>query len=292
MPLPLPAPLTDGVLHAVTAAAAPSESFGLTGLSAWVADTMAALGWAGVGMMTFLETLLPVIPSEVVLPLAGFLAYQGSINLVAAFVAATVGTALGAQALYEIARAVGLERSMWLLAHVPFVDRDDADAAQRWFVRHGRGAVFFGRLIPGVRSLISLPAGASGMHRGQFAAYTLAGSTIWNLLLIGAGYGLGSQWQKIEGYTTYLNDVVYGAIVLVGLWLVVRSLRRTRARRAGTLGPPPPARPADAGPRTETGTEARAEEAGTEAAAREARAGGPGARGRHVAAGERGTTTG
>lgn len=247
MPPLLPPTLVDGALHAVVtltaAASAPSESFGLTGLSGWVADTMASLGWAGVGVMTFLETLIPVIPSEVVLPLAGFLSYNGSINLVAAFVAATVGTALGAQALYEIARLIGLDRSMWLLAHVPFVSADDADAAQRWFVRHGRGAVFFGRLIPGVRSLISLPAGASGMHRGQFAAFTLAGSTIWNLLLIGAGYGLGSQWQKIEGYTKYLNYVVYAAIVLFGLFLVVRSVRRTRAERAATR------RPDGAGPR-------------------------------------------
>ncbi len=233
-------------MAAVLAAAAPSETFDLTGLSGWVADTMAALGWPGVFVMTFLETVIPVIPSEVVLPLAGFLSYAGSMNLVAAFVAATAGTVLGAQLLYEIARLIGLERSMWVLAHLPFVNRDDADAAQRWFVRHGRAAVFFGRLIPGVRSAISLPAGASGMHRGQFLLYTLAGSTIWNVLLIGLGFGLGSQWQLVEGYTQYLNYVVYAAIIIGLAWLITRSVRRSRAERAAASEPPPPVRPAPA----------------------------------------------
>lgn len=230
----------------LTAAADPSDTFGLTGLSGWVADAMAALGWAGVMIMTFLETVIPVIPSEVVLPLAGFLSYAGSMNLVAAFVAAMVGTVVGAQVLYEIARVIGLERSMWLLAHLPFVNRDDADAAQRWFVRHGRAAVFFGRLIPGVRSAISLPAGASGMHRGQFLLYTVAGSAIWNVLLIGLGYGLGSQWQRVEGYTQYLNYLVYAAIIIGLTWLIVRSVRRTRRERAAAAAPAPPVRPAPA----------------------------------------------
>jgi len=214
---------------AVAAAAPPSEEFGLTGLSAWVADTMAALGAPGVGAMTFLETVFPPIPSEVVLPLAGFLSYQGSINVVAAFLAATLGSVLGAVLLYEVARRIGVDRSARLLAMMPLVDRSDAEHAQAWFYRHGRGAVFFGRLMPGVRSLISLPAGASGMHRGQFLLYTALGSALWNVLLVGAGYGLGSQWTRVEGYTGYLNYVVYAAIVAGLAWLVVRRVRKHRA---------------------------------------------------------------
>ncbi len=236
---PAPMLLTSGPLVAVLSAAAqPSETFGLTGLSGWVADAMAALGWPGVMLMTFLETIIPVIPSEVVLPLAGFLSFSGAMNLVAAFLAAMVGTVVGAQLLYEIARLVGLDRSMWLLAHVPFVNEDDADAAQRWFVKHGRGAVFFGRLIPGVRSAISLPAGAAGMPRGTFLLYTAAGSAIWNVLLVGLGYGLGSQWQRVEGYSQYLNYAVYAAIVAFVVWLVVRSVRRTHRERRTAAGAP------------------------------------------------------
>jgi membrane protein DedA with SNARE-associated domain len=211
--------------------AAPSEEFGLTGLSAWVADTMAALGALGVGAMTFLETIFPPIPSEVVLPLAGLLSSQGSIDLVAAFVAATVGSLLGGQLLYEVARRIGVDRSVRLLALMPLVDRDDADAAQAWFYRHGRGAVFFGRLMPGVRSLISLPAGASGMPRGQFVLYTLLGSALWNALLIGAGFQLGEQWERVEGYTGYLNYVVYAAIGGALAWLVARRVLKHRAGR-------------------------------------------------------------
>ena len=211
------------------ATAPPSEDFGLTGLVGWVADTMAALGAPGVGAMTFLETVFPPIPSEVVLPLAGFLSFQGSINLIAAFLAATAGSVVGAQLLYEVARRIGVDRSIRLLAVMPLVDRDDAQQAQQWFVRHGRGAVFFGRLVPGVRSLISLPAGASGMHRGQFATYTLLGSAVWNALLIGAGFALGLQWERVEGYTTYVQYAVYAAVLIAIALLVVRRVRKHRA---------------------------------------------------------------
>ena len=226
----VPAGASAGALVAVSATTGrPSDDFGLDGLSGWVADTMAALGAPGVGAMTFLETVFPPIPSEVVLPLAGFLSYQGSINLVAAFVAATLGSVLGAVLLFEVAHRIGVDRSVRILAAMPLVDRSDADAAQRWFYRHGRGAVFFGRLMPGVRSLISLPAGASGMPRGQFLLYTTLGSALWNALLIGAGFGLGAQWERVEGYTGYLNYVVYGAIGLALLLLVVRRVRKHRA---------------------------------------------------------------
>ncbi len=222
-------PLDVAVEPPATAVAPPSEDFGLTGLAGWVADSMAALGAPGVGAMTFLETVFPPIPSEVVLPLAGFLSYQGSIDLVAAFTAATLGSLLGAQLLYEVARRIGVDRSIRLLAVMPLVDRDDAQQAQEWFVRHGRGAVFFGRLMPGVRSLISLPAGASGMHRGQFAVYTALGSAVWNALLIGGGYALGKQWTRVEGYTAYVKYAVYAAIAVALVLLVVRRVRKHRA---------------------------------------------------------------
>ena len=210
---------------------------GLTGLSGWVADVMAALGAPGVGLMTLLESVFPPIPSEVVLPLAGFLAQQGRMGLGAVLVASTLGSVLGAVLLYEVARRIGQRRAVALLARMPLVDAEDADAATAWFLRHGRVAVFFGRLVPGVRSLISLPAGAAQMPRGTFLLFTTAGTVVWNALLVGAGYALGTQWESVQQYSGLLDKVVIAAVVAVVLWLVVR---RVRKRSAARRGPTPP----------------------------------------------------
>lgn len=200
----------------------------LTGLSGWVADVMVALGAAGVGLLTALETIFPPIPSEVVLPLAGYLAERGRMGLLAVVVSATVGGLVGAVALYEVSRRLGQERAAGLVARIPLVDREDVDRAIGWFARHGGASVFFGRLIPGVRSLISLPAGAARMPLGRFIAFTTAGTLVWNVLLIGAGYLLGSQWQQAEQYSSYLNYALYAAMIGVVGWLVVRRARKVR----------------------------------------------------------------
>lgn len=216
------------MITVLASATSTGSSQGLTGLSGWVADVMDALGWPGVLLLTLLETVFPPIPSEVVLPLGGFLAQGGRMSLPAVFLAATAGGVLGAVLLYEVARRIGQVRAVRLLARLPLVDADDADAANRWFRRHGRSAVFLGRLIPGVRSLISLPAGAAEMPRGQFLLYTTAGTALWNALLIGAGYGLGSQWDRVSGYAGVLDKVVVGAVVVAVVLLVVRRVRKGR----------------------------------------------------------------
>jgi len=221
------------VILAAVRAATGEGSTGLTGLSGWVADVMAALGAPGVGLMTLLESVFPPIPSEVVLPLAGFLAEQGRMGLAAVLVTSTLGSVLGAVLLYGVARRIGQRRSVALLARMPLVDAEDADAATAWFVRHGRAAVFFGRLVPGVRSLISLPAGAARMPLGTFLLYTTAGTVVWNALLVGAGYALGTQWESVQAYSGLLDRVVIAAVVAVVAWLVVRRVRKRRSARRG-----------------------------------------------------------
>lgn len=198
----------------------------LTGLAGWVADVISALGPWGVGLLTLLETVFPPVPSEVVLPLAGFLAERGRMSLVAAVVAATTGGVLGAVMLYEFARRVGEDRAAAMVARIPLIDRDDVDRAIGWFAGHGAASVFFGRLIPGVRSLISLPAGAASMPLGRFVAFTTAGALVWNVLLIGAGFLLGSRWQEAEQYSSWINYAVYAALAAFLAWLVVRRVRR------------------------------------------------------------------
>ena len=180
------------------------------------------------------DDLFPPIPSEVILPFAGYLAEQGRLNLVGVIVAATIGGLLGALVLYGFAALVGQERASALVAMIPLVDREDVDDASAWFARHGRPAIFFGRLIPGVRSLISLPAGAQRMPLKQFILYSAAGTLIWNILLIGGGWLLGTQWDKVSDYAHWLDRALIAAIVGVVVWLAVRRYRKIRAARTAT----------------------------------------------------------
>lgn len=214
-----------------TAGDATSAAGGLGGLVGAAAQVIENLGEWGVGAFTLAETVVPPIPSEVILPLAGYLAKQGSLNLGLIFLTSTLGAYLGALFLYWLGARLGLERSIRGLSKLPLVDREDFEHAAGWFRRHGRSSIFFGRLLPGVRSLISLPAGASSMPLGTFTIFTLAGSALWNGALIGLGYLLGTQYHLIEGYSKYLNYAVYAAIAIAVVFLVVRRVRRAKVNR-------------------------------------------------------------
>ncbi len=202
----------------------------LPGLLGWAERVITALGEWGVGLLVLLETVFPPLPSEVILPLAGFLTSQGAISLPLVVLSATLGAWLGALLLYGLGRRLGLDRSIVVLAKLPLVDRDDFERASAWFERHGRASIFFGRLIPGVRSLISLPAGAAHMPLATFTLFTLAGSGLWNTLLIGAGAALGGQYATVERYADLLNYLVYAALALLLAWLVVRRCGRGSRR--------------------------------------------------------------
>jgi len=167
----------------------------------------------------------------VVLPLGGFLTRQGDLSLPLVLLAATLGSVLGAVSLYGLGAWLGRERATAVLSRVPLVDREDVEHASAWFDRHGRAAVFFGRLIPGVRSLISLPAGANRMPLHQFVTYTTGGSLLWNGLLVGAGVLLGDRWDQVDSYASWLDRVLVLALVAVVGWAVWRRLRAHRAAR-------------------------------------------------------------
>lgn len=214
-----------------TGVAAAGSTDNLGGLVGFAARGIEDLGEWGVGLFTLAETVLPPIPSEVILPLAGYLAKQGLLNLVLVFITSTLGAYVGALLLYWLGAKLGLERSIRGLSRLPLMERKDFENAADWFSRHGRSSIFFGRLFPGVRSLISLPAGASNMHLATFSLYTLAGTGLWNGTLIGLGYALGSQYQVIEQYSRLLNYAVYVALGLTVVWLVVRGVRRSKAAK-------------------------------------------------------------
>ena len=202
----------------------------LTGLLGWAERVMNALGEWGVGVLVLLETVFPPLPSEVVLPLAGFVTSQGGMNLGLVIATSTLGAYLGALGLYGLGAALGQDRSIRLLAKLPLVDREDFERADSWFGRHGRGSIFFGRLIPGVRSLISLPAGAQRMNLVTFSIFTVAGSGMWNAILIGAGVALGTQYALVDRYSRYVNYALYAVIAGLLVALVVRRVRRARER--------------------------------------------------------------
>lgn len=212
----------------MTTAAAndPTELGGIVGFATGLIDL---LGEWGVGLFLLLETVFPPIPSEVILPLAGFLSQQGEMTLWLVILTSTLGAYIGALLLYALGAWLGLERAIRWLSKLPLVDEDDFRKAAGWLERHGRSAVFFGRFIPIVRSLISLPAGAERMNLLTFSVFTILGSALWNSLLIGLGAALGTQYALIDEYSHWLNYAVYAALGGVVLWLVVRALLRRRA---------------------------------------------------------------
>jgi membrane protein DedA with SNARE-associated domain len=200
----------------------------LSGLAGWVLDVIQAMGAVGVAALVALENLFPPLPSEVILPLAGFLAGQGKLSLAAVLVAATIGSVVGALVLYWAGAALGRERLRRIAERTPLMDADDVDRAQGWFDRHGRTAVLAGRLVPGVRSLISIPAGVSRMPLLPFLAYTTLGSAAYNAVLVLLGHQLGSRWTSVEKYSDPIN---YGVYALIALGIVVAVLRRAKHRR-------------------------------------------------------------
>lgn len=217
---------------AAAGSGAGGETADLGGFTGWAADIMVSLGSAGVGLITLLETVFPPIPSEVVLPLAGYLAGQDQLSLPGVVTAATVGSLIGALVLYGLAARLGAERARRVIGRIPLMTEQDADRATDWFHRHGRIAVFTGRLVPGVRSLVSLPAGATRMPLLSFCVFTALGSVLWNSVLVGAGVALSSRWREVEKYSTVLDAVVIGAVVAVIAAGVVRKVRASRAARA------------------------------------------------------------
>ena len=204
--------LPDAVVDVPIAASAaqPSE---LTGLIGWIADVIAMLGSVGVGLLTLAEVFFPPVPSELVLPMAGFLAGQGRLSLLGAVVAATIGSTLGALGLYLLAAAWGNDRVRDLLERIPLMEPGDLDRAEQWFDRHDRSSVLIGRLVPGVRSLISLPAGFRRMPLGTFVILTTLGSALWNTLLVTGGYLLGNRWRSVGQYSDWLNYAVIALLV-------------------------------------------------------------------------------
>ena len=209
-----------------------TSSDGLIGaMTAWLVSLMEHVGGVGVALAIALESIFPPIPSEIILPLAGFTAARGSMSLFGAILWATMGSLLGAWALYGIARWFGLHRIHKAVDRIPGVSRKDVNKANEWFNKYGTWSVLIGRVIPVVRSLISIPAGFNQMNFAKFSGWTFLGSAIWNTVLFTAGYMLGDQWCSILGVLNVFEDViivVFALMLVFFAWRWVRNLIRER----------------------------------------------------------------
>ncbi|MBO3740300.1 DedA family protein [Actinoplanes flavus] len=209
-------------------------------LESGVVGLVETLGAPGAGLAVALENLFPPIPSEVILPLAGFAAGQGRMSLLAAILWTTLGSVAGALALYRVGALLGRDRLRAIVERLPLMKVADFDRTEAWFARHGAKAVFLGRMIPIFRSLISVPAGVQRMPVGRFLLYTTAGSAIWNVVFVLAGYQLGENWHRVEEYAGLLQKAVIVVCAIAAAIFVALRLRRIRrertAARAGAAG--------------------------------------------------------
>lgn len=192
----------------------------------WAISIMEALGAVGVGVAVFLENVFPPIPSEVVLPLAGFTTTQGDLNVWVALVWSVIGSVSGAFLLYGLGRSIGAARLRQIADWMWLVDATDVDKSLSWFEKYGKYSVFFGRLVPGVRSLISIPAGVDKMNPVLFGVLTAVGSTIWNAVLIWAGVWLGAEWETVSMWFERYSTIIYVAVALIVAYVLFVLVRR------------------------------------------------------------------
>ena len=196
-------------------------------MTKWILETIYSMGYFGIVLLMFVENVFPPIPSEYIMPLAGFLVEEGKFSFAGVVVAGTLGSILGAFPLYFFGKKVGEERmkrfadryGKWLT-----LSREDIERAGEWFDKYGGTAVFFCRLVPGIRSLISIPAGIKKMNFAWFLFYTTLGSAIWTTILAASGYFLKSSFTEVEGYLDYVSFAVIGLVVV----LYVRRVFKTK----------------------------------------------------------------
>jgi membrane protein DedA with SNARE-associated domain len=188
----------------------------------WIIGIVNALGYLGIALLTFLENVFPPIPSEVIMPMAGFAASKGEMNLGGAIAAGSFGSLLGAIGWYLVGCKIGEERlRSWVDRHGRWItlSNRDIDRAHEWFQKRGGATVFFGRLVPGLRTWISVPAGLHHMSFFPFLLYSLVGTVLWTALLTWAGHLLGANYEAVEKYVGPVSTAVF---VVFACWYIYR----------------------------------------------------------------------
>jgi membrane protein DedA with SNARE-associated domain len=204
----------------------------------WSVGLVDTLGAAGVVIAIGLETVIPFIPSEVILPLIGATAAGGgNLTLFDGIFWAMVGVMVGAWGIYWLSRAIGLERVKYWVSKLPLISADDIEIANNWFMSKGIWGVLIGRCVPIVRTVVSIPAGIGKMNFGLFTLFTFVGSLIWNCVLIGAGYSLGENWCVIESFMdkfTWVVIIVF--VLLIALYIFLKVRIKVKLKDTGSGG--------------------------------------------------------
>ena len=203
-------------------------------MAEWVQGLMDSMGYVGILLLMVLENVFPPIPSELIMPSAGFAASRGDLNLIMVILMGTLGSVIGTLPLYYVGRAFGEDRLIawadqygrWLT-----LSGKDIKKADDWFDRHGSKAVLFGRMVPGIRSLLSLPAGMSEMPMPKFLLFSAIGSGLWATLLAGAGYLLGEHYDRVEQYVGPASKIILGVLAVAAVaWFIRRKREQEHAQ--------------------------------------------------------------
>ncbi|MFM1789270.1 MAG: hypothetical protein RLZZ12_619 [Actinomycetota bacterium] len=192
-------------------------------------ELIESIGVVGAGIFIAIESIVIPLPSELVLLLSGFNVSIGEFSFLSVWIATTFGSLAGAYFLYGIGFAVsreGIDRLVNQFGKFVGIKQSDVDSAFRWFERYGTFVIFFGRLIPLIRSLVSIPAGLAKMNLARFSLLTAAGSGIWNALWISIGVQLGDRWREAEGWAKYLDYAVYAIVLLIAVLLLSKLIKR------------------------------------------------------------------
>lgn len=198
-------------------------------LETWITSIMADFGYIGIFVLIMVENLFPPIPSEIILTFGGFMTTVTSLNVVMVIIVATLGSVVGAILLYKVASYFGKERLTKIVlkyGRILRLKESDIERAENFFLKYGSWAVFLCRMIPLIRSLISIPAGMTKMKMSKFLILTTAGSLLWNTVLIGLGAMLGESWSEIVVFMDSFSTVIYSiiaVIVLLGLGFFFRA---------------------------------------------------------------------
>lgn len=191
----------------------------------WITELLERLGYVGIALLMLAENLFPPIPSELIMPFAGFTAARGDLSFFGVVIAGTIGSLIGALPWYYAGRALGCKRlASWADKHGRWLTMsgDEVKQANAWFARHCGKAVFFGRLVPAVRTLISVPAGIAEMSIARFLIYSALGTVLWNVVLAALGFKLGENYSKVAEFLDPITNGVIAIIAAVYLYRVVR----------------------------------------------------------------------
>ena len=190
-------------------------------------NIISSLGYFGVFFLMSLESMIFPIPSELVMPFAGFLVANGEMQLGGVVMFATLGSIFGSLLSYYIGKYGG-NRFVFRYGKYFLLNEEHLKSTERWFSRKGEVTIFIGRFIPVVRHVISIPAGIGKMNLRRFIIYTIIGAGIWNLFLAYVGFLLGSNWTIIKQYFDYISWTIFGLIILIGLYFLIRAIKRRR----------------------------------------------------------------